>query len=251
MLNHSERVELGYRITEKFLFKYGKEVILGGICGSTGRDEDVEDSDLEMLMIVKNESKARDVYFNHKGMPVSVIVQKIESVEKDVQKIEIDWPQKMGRLFSLDVTCGDQSVMSRFRKLLESIPDEAFDEFLAKETPLCYEGLGKLKAVKDRGNMEDLYLFVCEILGEFMLLTAIFNRQFINHAYLGGLKESYEFENLPKDYEQNAKKLLRSHDFDIEETIDIADEFVSNFVSFLAENGIRTKEHTPLEELEI
>jgi predicted nucleotidyltransferase len=250
-LNHDERVELADKITQKFLDKYGDEVILGGIYGSTAKGTDVEDSDLEVLMIVKNESKADEVYFTYKGMPVSIIVQKIARVEKDIQKIEIDWPLKMGRLFTLVVTCGDEGVLRRFRELLEGIPDETFNEFLAKETPLCYEGLGKLKAVKERRNMEDAYLFVCEILGEFMLLTAIFNRCFINHAYLGGLKESYEFENLPKDYEQNAERLLLSFDFEIEETIDLADAFVSNFVSFLAENGIKVKEHTPLEEVEM
>lgn len=244
-------MELANRITQEILGKYGDEVVLGGICGSTARNEDVGDSDLEMLMIVKNELKTREVCFMYKGMPVSVIIQKISDVEKDIQKIEIDWPQKMGRLFTLKITCGNKNIISIFRELVESIPDEAFDEFLAMETPLCYEALGKLKAVQERGNMEDLYLYVCEILGEFMLLTAIFNRRFVNHAYLGGLKESYEFENLPKDYQQNAEKLLRSYEFDLDEIINIADEFVNNFVSFLAENGIKVKEHTPLEEVEM
>lgn len=250
-MNHDERVELANRITQKFLAKYGEEVLLGGIYGSTAKGSDVEDSDLEVLMIVKNESKAKDVYFTYKKMPVSIVVQKIADVEKDIQKIEIDWPLKMGRLFALSVTCGDRSIIGGFGRVLKSIPDETFNEFLATETPICYEGPGKLRAVKERRYTEDAYLFVCEILGEFMLLTAIFNRQFINHAYLGGLRESYEFENLPKDYEQNAKTLLRSHAFDIDKTIRLADEFVTNFVRFLAENGIKVKEHTPLEEVEM
>lgn len=250
-MNHSERVELANKITQKFLDKHGDDVILGGICGSTARDEDVEDSDLEMLMIVKNESDSREVCFMYEGMPVSIIVQKISDVEKDIQTIEIDWPQKMGRLFTLKVTCGDENIISTFREHLENIPAEEFDEFLAMETPLCYEALGKLKAVKERGNTEDLHLYVCEILGEFMLLTAIFNRKFINYAYLGGLKEAHEFDHLPKDFERNAEALLRSYEFNLDKTIGLADKFVSNFVSFLAESGIKVKQHTPLEEVEM
>jgi hypothetical protein len=244
-------VELASRVTQKFLDEYGDEIILGGVYGSTAKEQDVEDSDLEMLMIVKNESKAKDVYFAYKGIPVSLIVQKISDVEKDIKKIEIDWPLKMGRLFMLDVTCGDKGILSRFRELLEGVSDETFDEFLAWYTPLCYEGLGKLKAVKERGNTEEAHLLVCEILGEFMLLTAIFNRRFINYAYLRGLKEAYQFDYLPKDFKQNAEALLRSYEFDLDKTIGLADEFVNNFVSFLAENGVKVQEHTPVEEVEM
>ena len=82
-----------------------------------------------------------------------------------------------------------------------------------------------------------------------MLLTAIFNREFINHAYLGGLPESFKFKHLPKDYEKIARMLMNWNTLDLDETITLADRFVQNFVSFLATKGIKVKEHTPLKEV--
>ncbi|HXX87373.1 MAG TPA: hypothetical protein VEH86_02885 [Candidatus Acidoferrum sp.] len=36
----------------------------------------------------------------------------------------------------------------------------------------------------------------------------------------------------------------------IDETVKLTDEFVHNFVDFLAENGIVVREHTPLEDVD-
>jgi len=215
-----------------FIHKYGHEVLLGGICGSTARDTDTEFSDLEMLFIVKNELKAKTFDFAYEGMPVGVTVLKVSDIEKDINEIKMDWPLKMGRLFNLKVIHGDSAILKRFREILEKIPKERFDEFLARHTPLCYEGLGKLKAVKVRGNMHEVGLFVEEILEEFMLLTAIFNREFINYDYFGGLPESFKFKNLPKNYEKNARKLMRWHDLTVDETINLAEALFATLYAY-------------------
>ncbi|MFX1563229.1 MAG: hypothetical protein ACFFDP_07970, partial [Promethearchaeota archaeon] len=86
---------------------------------------------------------------------------------------------------------------------------------------------------------------------EFMLLTAIFNRDFINHDYLGGLPESFKFKHLPRDYEEIATELMNWKTLGIEETIRLADSFVQNFGNFMAEKGIKLKVHTPLEKVSI
>jgi len=249
-LNHRERVNLAHKLSELLLKKYRDEILLGGIYGSTAKGTDTEYSDLEMFFIVKNQCKAKDFSFAYERMPVNVCIQKLADVENDISEIELDWPLKMGRLFNLKITCGDASILKRFRRLLEKVPAEKFNESIAKQTPLCYEGLGRLKAVKIRGNTHEIGLFVAEVLMEFMLLTAIFNREFINHDYLGGLPESFKFKHLPKDYEKIAKKLMKWKSLSIDKIIRLADNFVQNFVGFIAENGIEVKDHTPLEKVD-
>lgn len=250
-MNHEERVNLASKLTELLLKRYRDEILLGGIYGSTAKGTDTEYSDLEMFFIVKNESKAKSFSFAYESMPVNVCVRKLAEVEKDINEIELDWPLKMGRLFNLKITCGDATIWKRFRRLLEKISGEKINEFIAKETPLCYEGLGRLKAVKIKGNTHEIGLFVAEVLMEFMLLTAIFNREFINHDYLGGLPESFTFKYLPKDFKKIATKLMEWKTLNIDETIQLADKFVQNFVSFMAKKGIEVKEHTPLEKVAI
>lgn len=231
--------------------KYGSDILLGGIFGSTARKADTEHSDLEILFVVRNESKAKSFDFAYKGMPVLVFVKKVADVEKEIREIKLDWPLKMGTLFNLRITCGDQILLERFRRQLERVPQEKFDEFIAKKAPLCYEGLGRLKAVKVRKNTHEVGLFVAEVLFEFNLLVAIFNREFINHDYLGGFNEAFKFKKLPKDYEKIARQLFNWATLSLDEVIRLAEDFVRNFVDFVAENGIKLKEHIPLEELEL
>jgi len=252
-MNHEERVQLANKLTDMMVKKYGDEILLGGIGGSTARNTDTEYSDLEMFFIVSNNSKAksRQFGFAYKGMPVEVLVKKIAEVERDIKEVEIEWPLKMGILFNSKITYGDRAILERFRKTLESIPQEKFDRFIAKETALCYEGLGRLKAVKIRKNLHETGLFVAEVLQEFNLLVAILNREFISHDYLGGLHEAFKFEKLPKDYEKITRKLFNWTTLSLDEIINLAQEFVNNFVELASENGIKVEEHTPLEEVEL
>jgi len=250
-LNHEERVTLAGKLSELLEKRYADDILLGGIYGSTAKGTDTKYSDLEMFFIVKNESKAKSFSFAYRSMPVNVCVRKLADVEKDINEIELDWPLKMGRLFNLKVTCGDATILKRFRGLLEKIPGERFYKFIAKETPLCYEGLGRLKAVKIRGNTHEIGLFVAEVLMEFVLLTALFNRRFINHDYLGGVPESFGFKYLPRDYVKTAAKLMKWKTSSIDEITRLADKFVQDFVSFMDEKGIEMKEHTPLEKVDI
>lgn len=250
-MNHDRRVDLANRLTELLLEKYGDDILLGGIYGSTAKGTDTEYSDLEMFFIVKDESNAKTFDFAYKRTPAHVEVKKLSKVKKEITEVEIGWPVKMGTLFNLKITCGDEAILKKFRKLLGEVPNDRFCEFIAKYAPLCYEGLGRLKSVKIRGNTHETGLFVAEILIEFMLLTAIFNKQFINHDYLGGLSESFKFKQLPKNYENVATKLMNWKTLTIDEIIRLADEFIGNFVSFMSEKGIEVKEHTSLDRIDI
>jgi len=94
-------------------------------------------------------------------------------------------------------------------------------------------------------------LFVFEVLFEFTLLTAIFNREFINHDYLGGLNEAYKFKKLPKNFEKNARRLITWANMNLDETIRLAEEFVHNFVVFINKNGIKLEDYDSLDKVKL
>jgi len=50
---------------------------------------DTEYSDLELFFIVKNGSRAQSFSFAYEGMPVSVPVQKLVDVERDINEIDL------------------------------------------------------------------------------------------------------------------------------------------------------------------
>ena len=46
------------------------------------------------------------------------------------------------------------------------------------------------------------------------------------------------------------RRLMKWNSLGIDETVKLTDEFVHNFVDFLAESGIVVREHTPLEDVD-
>jgi hypothetical protein len=116
-MKHEERIQIANRLTRMMIEKYGSDILLGGIYGSTARKTDTEYSDLEMLFIVRNKSKAKSFEFAYAGIPVRVLVKKVADMEKDINEIKLDWPLKMGMLFNLKITCGDKAILESFRKL--------------------------------------------------------------------------------------------------------------------------------------
>lgn len=110
-MNHKERINLANNLTDLLLKKFGDEILLGGVYGSTARNLDTKYSDLEMFFIVKNESRAKSFSIAYKAMLVSGTVQRLVDIERDISEIELDWPLTMGRLSNLRITCGDTSIL--------------------------------------------------------------------------------------------------------------------------------------------
>jgi hypothetical protein len=184
-------------------------------------------------------------------MPVSVMVQRVGEVERDIEDIKLEWPLKMGRLFNLKITCGDEARLDRFRVQWEAVPDERLLQFVGRYAPLCYEGLGRLKSVRIRNNVHEIGLFVYEVLVEITLLVAILNREFSNYDYLGRVFEAFKFARLPRNYESLARKLMEWTSLSLDDTIQLAEEFMHNFREFATEQGVEFEDHTPLEKLQL
>jgi len=88
-LNREGRVNLANKLTDLLLRKFGDNILLGRIYGSTAKNVGTEYSDLELFFIVKNGSRAQSFSFAYEGMPVGVTVQKLVDVERDINEIDL------------------------------------------------------------------------------------------------------------------------------------------------------------------
>ena len=65
-----------------------------------------------------------------------------------------------------------------------------------------------MKSIEIKGRAYEKCLCVAEVLVEFVLSAALFNRGFVSHDYHGGLPKSFKFNHLPEDYEKATRMLM-------------------------------------------
>jgi hypothetical protein len=253
-MNHKERIHLARELCNRFVGKYGADVIIGGVYGSTARGLDIESSDLEMLFIVRDACNAKGQQLVYRGMPVFYSVTARLEIEKKITSPSLDgvfnWPFWMGVLSVLKVMHGEQSQVTAWLEMGTAVPDEKFKNALERELPgLILESYGRILSCMERNNPDDLYCAVLEALFEMRDALCLLNKSWVTHDYFQGLVDSCRFPKLPHNYENLVFRLWRARDFD--EVIPMAKELVRRFWELMAEEGVRLKDHNELSDITV
>ena len=234
-------MQLAQALCDRFVGKYGPDVIIGGVYGSTARGLDIQWSDLEMLFITRDGCKAEGRQVVFRGMPVSYSVVTRGSFEKSLTRPSLDgvftWPFWMGVLSVLKVIHGEPSQVETWLQMGSAVPDQRFKEALEKELPgLILESYGRIFSCKERKNQDDLHCAVLEVLFEMKDALCLLNKSWVTHDYFQGFVDSFRFPKLPQGYEELVPRLWRAREFD--EVVPSAKELVENFRRLMAEEGI-------------
>ena len=251
-MEHQERMQLAKALCAQFVARYGRDVIVGGVYGSTARGLDIASSDLEMLFITGDGCKADGQQFVYRGMPVFYSAVKRGEFEKSLTNPSLDgvftWPFWMGVLTVLKVLHGEESQVEAWLDMGKAVPDVKFKQALERELPgLILESYGRILSCRERANLDDLYCAVLEVLFEMRDALCLLNRSWVTHDYFEGLADSFEFARLPDRYSEIATGLWRARGFD--EVIPLARELVENFWKLLAQEGIVFKDCDELSDI--
>ena len=247
-------MQFAQALCDRFVGKYGPDVIVGGVYGSTARGLDIQWSDLEMLFITRDGCKAEGRQLVYRGMPVFYSVVARGGFEQSLTDPSLDgvftWPFWMGVLSVLKVVYGDRSQVETWLQIGKAVPYEKFKKALERELPgLILESYGRIFSCKARSNQDDLYCAVLEVLFEMKDALCLLNRSWVTHDYLQGLVDSFRFPILPKRYKELVLRLWRARGFD--EVIPQAKELVENFRQLMAEEGIRLQDHNEVSDISV
>ena len=251
-MNHEERMTLAQALCDRLVGKYGDQVILGGLYGSTARGLDIQTSDLEMLFVVRDGCKAQGRQLVYRGMPVFYSVTARRELEKTLANPSLDgvfnWPFWMGVLSVLKVMHGEQSQVEAWLEIGRTVPDERFRKALEEELPgLILESYGRILSCRERNNPDDVYCAVLEVLFEMRDALCLLNRGWVTHDYFQGLVDSFGFPKLPQSYRELAPKLWRAQGLD--QMMPMAEELVGDFWRLMAEEGIRLRDYREVSDI--
>jgi kanamycin nucleotidyltransferase len=253
-MDHKERIQVAQGLCDRFVGKYGPDVIVCGVYGSTARGLDLEWSDLEMLFITRDGCKAREQHLVYRGMPITYSVIARSDFEKTLTSPllygDCNWPFWMGVLSVLRLLYGKQSQVETWIEMGKAVPYERFRRILQESLPgLIFESYGRIFSCKERNNHDDLYCAVLEVLFEMRDALCFLNKSWATHDYLQGLIDSFQFPKLPPRYAELVPRLWRARGFD--EVIPLAKELVESFWQLMAREGISVQDYNHLSDITV
>ena len=253
-MEHQERVRLAQELCDHVVKKYPDSIVLGGVYGSTARGLDTEWSDLELLFVALDRCTARGQHVNYRGTDLSYMVIARSDLEGLLTNARLEgdmgWPFYMGVLSVLKVLYGEQSQVDAWLKLGREVPEARFRENLTRCLPeLILESYGRIFSCRARGNQDDWYCAVLEVLFAMRDALCLLNKSWVTHDYLQGMVDSFRFPKLPRRYEDLVPLLW--HVRDIEEAIPLAEELVENFWHLMREEGINMIEYRRVADIPV
>lgn len=243
-MEHKDRMRCAQELCSRLVEKYKEGIILCGVYGSTAQGLDVDRSDLEMLLVIRDDCEARGQHLLYRDIAVGYMVVARSRLEELLANPSLEgacgWPFYMGVLNVLKVLWGERSQVDAWLKIGEEVPYAAFREALEDHLPqLIVESYGRIFSCRERGNQDDWYCAVLEVLFEMRDALCLLNRSWVTHDYMQGMMDTLRFPLLPRRYEEVLLALWRARDID--QAIPLAQELVENFRQLLSEEGIKLR----------
>jgi kanamycin nucleotidyltransferase len=253
-MDHQDRMRCAQELCNRLVEKYPDGIILGGLYGSTARGLDTARSDLELLFITRDGCGTRGQHLIYRGIPVGYMVMERSKLEELLTTPSLEgvcgWPFFMGVLSVLKVLWGERSRVDAWLKMGREVPEAVFRKALEEHLPqLILESYGRIFSCKERGNQDDWYCAVLEVLFEMRDALCLLNRSWVTHDYMQGMTDTFQFAILPMRYREIVPALWRARDID--EAIPLAKELVENFWQLMSHEGIGLRVYDSVAEIPV
>ena len=247
-MEHSERFQLAQDLCARMAASHPNDLLVGGVYGSTARGEDTLWSDLELYFVVRSGSPlwGRDLLYKGTAVGLQVIAE--DQLLAHLTGPTLRWPFTMGVLSALRVLQGEPARVQDWLGQGQSLPAERFRRVLEQHLPgLVVESYGRILSCRERGNAEDIYLAVVEVLLEMNQALCLLNRRWVSHDYYQGLVDAFDFARLPQGYRELVPALWRAREVD--EIVPLAERLYAHYWQLLESEGIHWYDYQRVEEV--
>ncbi len=229
-MTHEERYNLALKYSEELRRELGNNLVSCCLYGSTSRGTDTKWSDLEMLVVTREDTPSR--FFLVDMIPVSIKTITDDKLSDILQNPDKDWPFYAGLMNNLEVLSGDEKLPGSYLEIAMNVPESKFIEAAKKNvSELVFESCGRIFSCTVRKRYDDIFCAVIETLLEMRTMICLINHTFVNWDYFEGIKETFKFEKIPKNYPVLATKLWQScSPFEIAR---YARKLLKNYVQFI------------------
>jgi len=90
--NHEGRLRIAHQLSDRIVEKYGSDILAVYVCGSTSKKLDRPFSDLELIVVVRDQSEIPMKYYLHQGLIIQIEYLKSSSTLAAAEQLTDNWP---------------------------------------------------------------------------------------------------------------------------------------------------------------
>jgi predicted nucleotidyltransferase len=144
-MNHRERVEACREVSERLLKRYYHDIIATAVMGSVARGEDLEHSDVDFHVLVRNSSNLRSHSFVLNNCLFSVNVRTEAEWRDELTKGDDRLPLAIGSLMNVLPAHDPTGAFARLKNLASNVPGEAWKNGVREGISGIFEDLGRVR----------------------------------------------------------------------------------------------------------
>lgn len=248
-MEHGDRIKVVRGVHIRIHNKYKESILFGGIYGSTATGRDTEYSDIEMMYVLKEGFSSFTKAFLYRGLPIEVNLIRVDDIREWIERPSLHTPIYMGNLHNMQLLIGENKQLQGWLDAYAALSHEAIQQFFLEHGALIgYESLNKIRSLIRRANRNERELYVFEVVQELSLALALLNRKPVTRGYYLGVKESFNYEQIPPQYKELTERFMQAER--IHETIEWGSKLLESYEQFLRRQGIHIPRVDTLDEME-
>ena len=89
---HEDRMRIARQISVRVVEKYGPDILAVYVCGSTSKKLDRPYSDLELIVVVRDQAEIPMKYYLHRGLIIQIEYFKASDILDAAERLTDNWP---------------------------------------------------------------------------------------------------------------------------------------------------------------
>ncbi|OGS42845.1 MAG: hypothetical protein A3K67_03530 [Euryarchaeota archaeon RBG_16_62_10] len=162
-MDHHQRMMACRIVSEKLIDKHPEEIVATGVTGSVARGDDLEHSDIDFQVLVREGSDLRSHVFVVNGCLFGVHMRTEGSWRKELLEPNRNLAFAIGALVQLVPIHDPSEAFARLRGLAESIPDECWRNAVRDGLEDIVEDLGRAKNFYMQQDRDNLRTMACRV----------------------------------------------------------------------------------------
>jgi predicted nucleotidyltransferase len=158
-MNHRQRVDACREISSRLLQRYPEDIVATAVFGSVARGEDLEHSDIDFQVLVRERARLSSHFFVLDDCFFSIVVKTEESWRIELTEPESGLCLSAGSLIAVLPIYDPSGAFARLKTMAKALPQESWKSAIREGIAGIVEDLGRVRNMYEQADYTNFRLF--------------------------------------------------------------------------------------------